>query len=286
MLELQMEDVLVMLESLAPQLIAIGVALVAGLVITFAVNRRTVRRAATRRMVRAQTWIVVAAVALVSVNSMLHGPLSTVLSLVSGEGTLSDETIERASDLTEEIEGEGIVLLKNEGKTLPLEDTTRLNVFGWGSTNGVYGGVGSGSVSDTYPITSLLDGLHEAGFETNDELTELYTSYRADRPAVTPRDQDWTVPEVPVDQYSDELLANARSFSDTAVVVITRVGGEGPTSPRTSTPSPCGARTASTPRSTSRRRATPTRSTSTTPRTMTTSRRGSTCSSSPAPSAT
>ena len=232
MLELQMEDVLVMIESLAPQLIVIGIALVVGIVATLAANRRTVKSAAVRRMVRVQTWVVVVVVALVAVNSMLYGPLNTVLSLVSGEGTLSDETIERASDLTEKIEGEGIVLLKNDDGTLPVTDTKRLNVFGWGSTNGVYGGVGSGSVSDTYPITSLLDGLHEAGFETNDELTELYTSYRADRPAVTPRAQDWTVPEVPTDQYTDELLANAKEFSDTAVVVITRVGGEGADLPK------------------------------------------------------
>ncbi len=232
MLDLQWEDVLVMIESLAPQLTVVGVALVIGIVVTLAINARTVKRPATRKVVRASTWVAVGLACVVAINSMLYGPLNTVLSLISGEGTLSEETIERASDLTERIEGEGIVLLKNDGDALPLDGTNKINVFGWGSTNGVYGGVGSGSVSDTYPITSLLDGLHNAGFETNDELTQLYVDYRADRPAVTPRAQDWTVPEVPVADYSEELLANAREFSDTAVVVITRVGGEGADLPK------------------------------------------------------
>ncbi len=39
--------------------------------------------------------------------------------------------------------------------------------------------------------------------------------------------QDWTLPEVPAKQYSDKLVSDAKDFSDEAVVVLTRVGGEG-----------------------------------------------------------
>ena len=39
--------------------------------------------------------------------------------------------------------------------------------------------------------------------------------------------QDWTLPEPTADSYTDEMMANAKEFSDTAMVVITRVGGEG-----------------------------------------------------------
>ena len=100
-------------------------------------------------------------------------------------------------------------------------------MFGWGSTNPVYGGTGSGSMSDQYDTVSLLDGMKEAGLETNADLSKLYTDYRADRPVVAMWSQDWTLPEVPAGQYSDSLISDAKSFSDEAVVVITRVGGEG-----------------------------------------------------------
>ena len=82
-------------------------------------------------------------------------------------------------------------------------------------------------MSDQYDTVSLLDGMKEAGLETNADLSKLYTDYRADRPVVAMWSQDWTLPEVPADQYSDSLLSDAKSFSDEAVVVLTRVGGEG-----------------------------------------------------------
>ena len=117
-------------------------------------------------------------------------------------------------------------MLKNDDSNLPLSNK-KVNVFGWGSTNPVYGGTGSGSMSDQYDTVSLLDGMKEAGLETNADLSKLYTDYRADRPVVAMWSQDWTLPEVPADQYSDSLISDAKSFSDEAVVVITRVGGEG-----------------------------------------------------------
>ena len=82
-------------------------------------------------------------------------------------------------------------------------------------------------MSDQYDTVSLLDGMKEAGIETNADLTKLYTDYRADRPVAGMWAQDWTLPEVPADQYSDSLISDAKSFSDEAVVVLTRVGGEG-----------------------------------------------------------
>lgn len=100
-------------------------------------------------------------------------------------------------------------------------------MFGWGSTNPVYGGTGSGSMSKQYKTVSLLDGMKQAGLKTNTELSKLYTDYRKDRPEVGMFAQDWTLPEVPAKQYSDKLVSDAKDFSDEAVVVLTRVGGEG-----------------------------------------------------------
>ena len=59
---------------------------------------------------------------------------------------------------------------------LPMNDAGNINVFGWASTNPIYGGTGSGALSDAYDTTTLLDGLHDAGFKTNEELTKFYTN--------------------------------------------------------------------------------------------------------------
>ena len=149
-----------------------------------------------------------------------------MVSLATGGGKVSEENVVSATALCEDIADEGIVLLDNQG-TLPLAKNSKLNVFGWASTNPCYGGTGSGALSDAYPTVTLLEGLKNAGFELNTELSDFYTAYRADRPVVGMWAQDWTLPEPEASQYSDEMMENAKAFSDTAMVVITRVGGEG-----------------------------------------------------------
>ena len=124
------------------------------------------------------------------------------------------------------MQSEAVTLLKNDDSNLPLSGK-KVNVFGWGSTNPVYGGTGSGSMSKQYKTVSLLDGMKQSGLKTNTELSKLYTDYRKDRPEVGMFAQDWTLPEVPAKQYSDKLVSDAKDFSDEAVVVLTRVGGEG-----------------------------------------------------------
>lgn len=173
------------------------------------------------------SWIVVGVVTIAMVGSMLYGPLYTLVSQVGGvKYELTDETKGQAEQLAVDIENEGIVLLKNDDSTLPLS-SNKVNVFGWASSNPVYGGTGSGSMNDSYPTTSIIQGLNDAGIETNTELTDFYTQYRSDRPVTSIMGQDWSLPEPPASTYSDELINNAKNFSDTAVVVIGRVGGEG-----------------------------------------------------------
>ena len=162
----------------------------------------------------------------ITVNLILIGPMNSMVTLATGGGKVSEENVAASTELCEDIAEEGIVLLDNDG-TLPLAKNSKLNVFGWASTNPCYGGTGSGALSDAYPTVSLLDGLTNAGFELNTELSDFYTDYRADRPEVGMWAQDWTLPEPEAAQYSDDLLENAKAFSDTAMVVITRVGGEG-----------------------------------------------------------
>lgn len=232
MLQINMADVMNVIGSLTPYLIAIGVLFVLALIITFAVNKKTVKEVATRKIIHSESWLVALVGIVVAVSMMLSGPLATLLNnATTTKYMLSDATVSKANELAKEVQSEAITMLKNDDSNLPLSNK-KVNVFGWGSTNPVYGGTGSGSMSDQYDTVSLLDGMKEAGLETNTDLSKLYTDYRADRPAVGMSSQDWTLPEVPADQYSDSLISDAKSFSDEAVVVITRVGGEGADLPK------------------------------------------------------
>ncbi|OZG59554.1 beta-glucosidase-related glycosidase [Bifidobacterium lemurum] len=227
MLQINMADVITVLESVAPYLIAIAVVLVLAVVTTVVTNTRRMPQEATRKLIHSQSWLVVFVAMVVAIVMMLFGPLSNLITMSTGEKyTLSESSIDSANELATDIQREAVTLLQNDEANLPL-GSTKVNVFGWASTNPVYGGTGSGSMNDQYATTSLLDGMKDAGLETNTELSDLYTQYRADRPEVGMWEQDWTLPEVPADQYSDDLISNAKSFSDQAVIVIARVGGEG-----------------------------------------------------------
>ena len=227
MLQINMADVMNVIGSLTPYLIAIGVLFALALIITFAVNKKTVKDVATRKIVHSESWLVALVGIVVAVSMMLTGPLSTLLNNATiTKYTLSDATVSKANELAKDVQSEAVTLLKNDDSNLPLSGK-KVNVFGWGSTNPVYGGSGSGSMSKQYKTVSLLDGMKQAGLKTNTELSKLYTDYRKDRPEVGMFAQDWTLPEMPAKQYSDKLVSDAKDFSDEAVVVLTRVGGEG-----------------------------------------------------------
>ena len=162
------------------------------------------------------------------VNMMCYGPLYANVSgfLNASKAELTEETVKASKDVIQKVGEEGLVLLKNDG-LLPLSsDTKALNVFGWASTNPIFGGTGSGS-SDGSSAVGVLKSLQDAGYKTNEELTKLYKDYRTDRPGVAMGVQDWTLPEPTVDKYTDAVMTQATGFSDTAVVVISRSGGEG-----------------------------------------------------------
>ena len=159
-------------------------------------------------------------------NAVCLGPLrSNISTVLSGSSvSLSDETVAASKDVIKKVGEEGFVLVKNNG-ILPLA-AGNLNVFGWGSTNPILGGTGSGS-SDGSSAVGILQSLSEAGFTTNADLTKLYTDYATERPTVAMQSQDWTLPEPTVDAYTDAVMTQAKGFSDTAVIVISRSGGEG-----------------------------------------------------------
>ena len=223
MISVEMEDVLAVLQLCKPYIIGIIAALVIGIVIMIACRRMSRDK---RFLIRGEAAIAMVLAVVVCVNMICFGPMATLIGLATGNGTLSDETNEEAAEVAEEIMEDGIVLLKNES-LLPLNETKKLNIFGWESINPAYGGAGSGGINDLYDIVSLNQGLENAGFSINQELVNFYNNYGADNPEMSIQKQSWTLPEPPVDTYSDELIKSAKEYSDVAVVVLSRKAGEG-----------------------------------------------------------
>ncbi|MEQ2369450.1 glycoside hydrolase family 3 N-terminal domain-containing protein [Blautia sp. CLA-JM-H16] len=223
MISVEMEDVLAVLQLCKPYIIGIIAALVIGIVIMIACRRMSRGK---RFLIRGEAAIAMVLAVAVCVNMICFGPMATLIGLATGNGTLSDETNEEAAEVAEEIMEDGIVLLKNES-LLPLNETKKLNIFGWESINPAYGGAGSGGINDLYDIVSLNQGLENAGFSINQELVDFYNNYGADNPEMSIQKQSWTLPEPPVDTYSDELIKGAKEYSDVAVVVLSRKAGEG-----------------------------------------------------------
>ena len=223
MLSINMSDVMNVINSIRTYLIAIGIIIAVAILIQLLVSRMA---KPGKRLIRGTAFIAAVAGICICVNLICIGPMSTMLDLISGSGTITEETSKEASELAVEIAEEGTMLLQNDG-VLPLAAGTKLNVFGWASTNPMLGGGGSGALNTAYESVSLLQSLNDAGIETNTELSDFYTAYKADRPVCGMWAQDWTLPEPNVSKYTDSMMSNAKAFSNTAMIVISRPGGEG-----------------------------------------------------------
>lgn len=142
-----------------------------------------------------------------------------------------DDATTASKDITTRIEEEGIVLLENKDNALPLntEKNAKVNVFGQSSTAIVYGGAGSGASDETNNVT-LQEGLKQAGFEVNDDLTKFYEDHKTKKKGQNVfnlKGGDYNINEPATSEYSDKLISDAKKFSDTAIVVFSRNGGEG-----------------------------------------------------------
>jgi len=224
MISFEMEDLIGVLQGLKPYLIAIALFLVAAIVATVVAGKQEQPR---RGLIRKLSWLAALAGIAVTVNMICFGPMSTLITLATGSGQVTEETTEEASAVAADIAREGFVLLENEDATLPLAEGTKLNLFGWASTNPIYGGAGSGGINDLFPVVSLIDGLKGSGFEVNQDLVDFYLGYAESRAAVSITAQNWDLPEPPASTYPDGLIAGAKDYSETAVIVISRLAGEG-----------------------------------------------------------
>ena len=200
-------------------------ALLAALVIALVLAQKA--KKGFRHVVRWQAVLAFVAIIAVMVNMICYGPMYSNVSgfLNASKVDLSDETVAQSREMVKKLGEEGLILAKNEGMLPLASDVKKLNVFGWDSTNPILGGIGSGS-SDSSSAVGILQSLQDAGYETNQTLTDLYTEYRAERPEMSMHFQDWTLPEPTVDAYTDSIMSEAKDFSDTAVIVIGRSGGE------------------------------------------------------------
>ena len=222
MLAINIQDVINVLASVKTHLIVLGVALVVALAVIIACKALPV---AKRKLARSSALVALALAVIIVVNTICFGPMFTMINLAMGGGSITEESMAEAYEVNTELVSEGVTLLENNG-ALPLASGSNVNVFGWASTASVYGGVGSGALNDQYAVTDLITGLTNAGLNVNQDLVDFYEAYQAERPSVGMWAQDWTLPEPNVSAYTDELMASAKEFSDTALVVISRPGGE------------------------------------------------------------
>ncbi|MCD8068893.1 MAG: glycoside hydrolase family 3 C-terminal domain-containing protein [Lachnospiraceae bacterium] len=154
---------------------------------------------------------------------------------LGNSSTISSEDaeviFEDSAALSIEAMADSAVLLQNEDDTLPLDDSiTKVNVFGWASTQWLGGGSGSGGVARVQ--TDLLTALEEYGISYNEELTAMYQDFHGAREYAALSsypEQSGELYEPSIndeDYYSKELLENALAYSDTALVVFGRWNGE------------------------------------------------------------
>ena len=179
------DDILAVIRSMLPYLVTIGIALLA-ILAAFILCAVFKMGRVKKLTIRFQSVAAGILVILISVNLICVGPASSLLNVTAGvKGALSDETREESYALASQIAEEGIVLLKNKDGALPLsQETTKLNVFGWSSTNPLYGGTGSGAFADTEHMVTLLQGLELAGYELNQDLIKFYEKEESKRPDI------------------------------------------------------------------------------------------------------
>lgn len=165
-------------------------------------------------------------------------------SVIAG-GSEKRAVLKAANKLNEEIVSEGVTLLKNKNNALPLAAGSKISVFGKNSANIVLGGSGSGGGNAKNSV-SLYKGLKNAGFELNPKLKDFYESGKSGdgrdgNPAIGAKVTGLAIGETPQSKYTKAIKDSYASYSDAAVIVFSRIGGEGFDLPRLQTKSYGGA---------------------------------------------
>ncbi len=179
-------------------------------------------------------------VVLVVAISVACGIFANMITLRLSTKKLGSAERKFGEKLATQIEEEGVVMTKNDNKTLPLDKDKhgKVNVFGWAATQWIMGGSGSGrSVNSSHgftPDVDFLKALSDYGIEYNQKLISMYKSFQGSRPfwydTLNTHDyESCRLFEPSIDdksRYTDELLNEAKQFSDVAIVVLGRAAGE------------------------------------------------------------
>lgn len=204
------------------------------LMIIILIATHWIAKKGNRHVIRWTAVLAFLAALVIIVNAVCYGPMHSIVSgfLNASKAEISEEVAADSFAAIQKIGEEGMVLVKNTG-LLPLkEDVKSLNVFGWASAHPVFSGTGSAASGDAAVTTvDIIGSLKAAGYETNEQLTNMYLEYGKDvwsgnRPTINMTTQDWSLPEPTMSYYTDAVMSSAKSFSDTAVIVIARSGGE------------------------------------------------------------
>lgn len=134
------------------------------------------------------------------------------------------------AQVTRQSATEGMVLLKNDNATLPMQ-AKKTAVFGVTAYDFIAGGTGSGDVNKAYTI-DMMTGLTNAGIEVTKNLADLYATYKtyqAARREVERQRGGWfwgkpVLPEMPV---SRQAIENQSNEADIAIITLGRQAGEG-----------------------------------------------------------
>jgi beta-glucosidase len=122
---------------------------------------------------------------------------------------------------------QGMVLLKNEGDALPLAAGKKVALFGNTSYNIIAGGTGSGDVNKAYTI-SLLQGLTNAGYKVQEQLSKNYMDYIADAKTKQPKSRNFFTPPPPIPEMNAaDIVVKEAEGADAAIITIGRNAGEG-----------------------------------------------------------
>ena len=157
----------------------------------------------------------------------------------AGSYSSKAEVLAAAEDFVVDVVEEGITLLKNEGGALPLTGGPKVSVFGKNSVNLVYSGSGSAGNSSS-SVKTLYESLEAAGIQYNPKLKDFYSdnaksgSGRPGNPAMTSgqRLSGFATGETPVTSYTSDVTGSYGDYADAAIVVFSRIGGEGFDLPR------------------------------------------------------
>ena len=159
----------------------------------------------------------------------------------TGDYDNKKDVLAAANELNAEIAGEGITLLKNENKALPIAEESKVTVFGKGVANLVLGGSGSNASSSGGDSKTIYDSLGAANIKFNPEMKSFYeSSSRSGSGRPKPPDMNSTITgitgfpiaETPLASYDEKARASWTEYNEAAVVVLSRIGGEGFDLPR------------------------------------------------------